>query len=232
MTDPADREAQSWNVVQIGNEYWKHGKYENAERSYDEALQNFPGYYLALAGKGRTLASKGDLYQAAELLQHAQSKHLNLENILLLGDVYAALGATEKADAQYELAQSGELGLGSADDPHRVALFWADIGVNLESAVAIAADDYSKQKDIYSSDTLAWCLFRAGRAEEAQPYAAEAMRIGTPDAKILFHAGMIAKGVGNNKEAARLLKRALDLNPKFDLRWASTARETLAATGA
>ncbi|MFN6964746.1 MAG: tetratricopeptide repeat protein [Pyrinomonadaceae bacterium] len=227
MSDPADSESRSWAVVQIGNEYWRTGRYGDAVRSYDEALEIFPDYYLALAGKGRALASLGEFAAAAEHLERAAAKHVNIDNIFLLGDVYTRLGETAKANAQYALAQSGEAGLGRADDPHRVALFWANNGIRLDEAVAIAEQDRAKQSDIYASDTLAWCLYKAGRLDEAKRHADEAMRLGTPDAKILFHAGMIAKARGERREAVGLLSRAIKLNPQFDPLLAGVAASAL-----
>ena len=229
MTDPADREGQSWCMVQIGNQYWASGRYDDAERAYDEALANFPDYYLALAGKGRTLAARGGYAEATELLSKAQSAHLNLETIILLGDVYAKLGDQEKAEAQYALAEAGEQTLGAANDPHRVALFWADRSENLDQAVEIAEADYANQQDIHASDTLAWCYYRSGRLMEARRLANEAMRLGTADAKILYHAGMIENGLGNRTNAQRLLRAALDLNPGFDIFQAPVAEATLKA---
>jgi hypothetical protein len=38
---------------------------------------------------------------------------------------------------------------------------------------------------------------------------------------------MIEKGLGKNKEAARLLKAALELNPKFDLIQSGAAEQAL-----
>ena len=231
MTDPVDREGQSWCMVQIGNQYWANGKYDDAERSYNEALANFPGYYLALTGKGRVLASRGDYPEAAALLAKVQAQHLDLDSILLLGDVYTKLGDNEKAAAQYDLAQGGEQALGSANDPHRIALFWADRGQNVEEALAIAREDHAKQQDIYAADILAWCLYKNGRFVEAKELAAEAMRLGTADAKILYHAGMIENALGNRIEAKRLLSAALALNPGFDLFQSAAAEAALQQLG-
>jgi tetratricopeptide (TPR) repeat protein len=227
MTDPVDREGQSWCLVQIGNEYWTNGKYAQAERAYDEALANFPDYYLALAGKGRVLASENRFEAAADLLKRAQEKHLNLDTILLLGDVYLKLGDVQRANDQFSLAESGEATLGAANDPHRLALFWANRGQNVELALEIARLDYAKQKDIYAADTLAWCLYRTGQVVEAKRLVYEAMRLKTADAKIYYHAGMIEKALGNDRKASHFLSRALNLNPGFDLFQVEEARSAL-----
>ncbi|CAN5196049.1 hypothetical protein BH20ACI2_BH20ACI2_13370 [soil metagenome] len=226
-TDPQDKEAQSWCLVQLGNEYWKNGKYEEAEKVYDEALQNFPGYHFAIAGKGRVRAAQGDLESAAAFLTDAQNRVQSPTTIILLGDVYLTQGNEEKARKQYGLAEAGEQKLGDLHDAHRLALFWADHDMNLDEALDIAARDYEDVKDIYASDTLAWCLYKKGRFAEAKTKIDEALRLNTGDARILYHAGMIEKSLNNTKQAAKMLKAALAINPSFDLIQAPVARKTL-----
>src|SRR4029450_8550745 len=144
---------------------------------------------------------------AVDPLKQAAARHLNLDTILLLGDVYSKLGDYQAAGEQYRLAEGGEATLGAAHDPHRVALFWGNRNENIAEAVEIAKADYAKQKDIYASDTLAWCLYRAGQPEAARRFVAEAMRLGTADAKIYYHAGMIELSLGSRLHAKRLLER-------------------------
>ena len=50
--DPQDKEAQSWCSSNSAMNIWKNRKFAEAEKVYDEALQNFPNYHLALSGKG------------------------------------------------------------------------------------------------------------------------------------------------------------------------------------
>jgi len=55
----------------------------------------------------------------------------------------------------------------------------------------------------------------------------EALRLGTRDAKMEYHAGMIQHALGNNHEATRHLQLALEINPSFDVLQAEVARGTL-----
>ena len=225
-TDLADREAQAWCLVQLGNEYWRAGKYTESERVNDEALQVLPNYHHALFGKGRTLASRGELASAAGYLVNAQAHVPSMETAILLGEIYERLGDRDAAGRQASIMQSEEA-LGEHFDEHRLAHYWADNGVNLDRALEIAQADYAVQKDIYASDTLAWCLFRKGRFAEAKIMIAEAMRLGTRDAKLFYHAGMIEQAVGNRIAAKRYLQTALRINPAFDLAQSEIARQTL-----
>ena len=56
----------------------------------------------------------------------------------------------------------------------------------------------------------------------------EALRLGTQDAKLLYHAGMIARRARDRAAATEYLRRALALSPQFDLLQARTARQALA----
>ena len=59
IADPQDREAQSWCLVHLGDEYFKIGKYAEAEKQYDAACKFFPNYHLALAAKAKRARRAG-----------------------------------------------------------------------------------------------------------------------------------------------------------------------------
>ena len=226
-SDPNDKETQSWCLVQLGDEYWKTGKYTEAEKVYDEALANYPDYFLALVSKGRVRASVGDYVAAERILIEAQAKVPNANATLLLGDIYTLRGEKEKADRQYEQFDQMQEKLGDAADHKRLVISWADRGV-IEQALEMAESEYAAEKSIHSADLLAWSLYKAGRANEARRYSVEAMRLGTNDARTLYHAGMIAKATGDRSGAKRLLGNALKFNPAFDLIQTGEAQKALA----
>ena len=76
-------------------------------------------------------------------------------------------------------------------------------------------------------DTLAWCLLKNGRAAEAKAAIQEALRLGTRDPQICFHAGMIHNALGDRRAAVRYLRLALEINPTFDLLQAEVAKRVL-----
>ena len=225
--DPLDKEAQSWCVVQVGDELWKYGKYAEAEKVYDEALQNFPQFHLAIAGKGRIRAALGDFTGAVKFLTDANNRVPNVETAILLGDIYAKQGDAEKAKQQYELVEIIEQKIGASNDQKRLALLWADQNIKLDEALAIAQRERGMRKDIFTADVLAWVLYKKGLFQEAKKAADEAMNLKTNDARILYHAGMIEKAIGNKKQAVKLLQTALKLNPAFDLLQAENAKKSL-----
>jgi len=54
-----------------------------------------------------------------------------------------------------------------------------------------------------------------------------ALRLGTQDARLFYHAGMIARATGQRASGRAYLERALSLNPQFDPLQATKAREAL-----
>jgi hypothetical protein len=58
-------------------------------------------------------------------------------------------------------------------------------------------------------------------------YERKALALGMRNALFLFHAGMIQRGLGHDRAAMVLLRRALATNPNFSIRYAATARRTL-----
>jgi tetratricopeptide (TPR) repeat protein len=74
---------------------------------------------------------------------------------------------------------------------------------------------------------LAWTLYRRGDFEGAAEASREALRLGTKNALMHFHAGMIAAARGEREEAIELLEDALEINPHFSVLYAPEARETL-----
>ncbi|CAN5249268.1 hypothetical protein BH10ACI1_BH10ACI1_03990 [soil metagenome] len=225
--DPNDKEAQSWCLVQLGDEYWKYGKYTEAEKVYDEALQNFPNYYLALAGKGKARAAQNDLDAAIQILTDVNNRVPNIETTILLGDLYAKQGNSEKAKEQYDLVEIIEQKIGVSTDQKRLALLWADHDTKLDEALAITNRESEARKDIFTADALAWSLYKKGQLTDAKAAITNALNLKSNDARIYYHAGMIEKDLGNRAEAKKMLEQALKLNPAFDLLQAENARKVL-----
>lgn len=223
--DPADKEAQSWCLVSLGKEYFKVGKFELAANSMDEALSISPGYQLALLERSRIKAALGDYDGALAILNDDKNRLQTPQAYILRGDIASLQGKSGDADAEYQRAEQAARDLDG--DLHPFALLWADHDVRLDEALDIAEKDFAVIKDIYAADTLSWCLYKKQRYKEAETAVNEALRIKTNDAKILYHAGMIANALGNKKAARDYLRFAIKTNPKFDLLQAEVAANTL-----
>ncbi|MDQ3040839.1 MAG: hypothetical protein M3R11_00480, partial [Acidobacteriota bacterium] len=138
--------------------------------------------------------------------------------IAALGDLYKLAGRETDAQKQYELVkQIGRLSeLNGSLYNRQLALFYADHDIKIDEAHRLAAKEYVVRKDIYGADALAWTALKAGKLTEAQAAIKDALRLGTNDAKIFYHAAMIARASSNETAARDFLQRALKLNPQFD----------------
>ena len=83
------------------------------------------------------------------------------------------------------------------------------------------------RQDIYAYDLLAWALYKNGHLQEAQAAIAEALKLGTQDARLFFHAGMIHARLDAIDQAIAYLRQALATNPYFHLFHADVAKQTL-----
>ncbi len=228
---PQDPENLAWCRVQLGNLLMNAGRLAEAEREFDRALQVFPDYRMALEAKARARIAAGDLESAASIYRREQERNPNsADAALALGDLYTRTGQAEEAARQYELFESVERGNAAAEnDWHHLVYFWADHDRNLVEALALARRAREARRDIHTCDALAWALFKQGQLAEAKAAIDEATRLGTRDARILYHAGLIYNQLGDRPKAAQYLKLALATNASFDVLQADTARRVLDA---
>jgi len=226
IADPQDRESKAWCLVHLGDEYFKVGRFAEAEKQYDSALAVLPDYHFALDGKGRARAAAGDTENAVKFFTQAQTKVPLVETVIWLGDAYAKTGNQAKAEEQYDLAIFIEQKLGNLDQ-RRLALLWADRDEKLDEALEIATREHAARKDVFTADIYAWCLYKKGDFQAAKKAVDEAMRLKTKNALFFYHAGMIEKGLGNDKAAKDFLQKSLQTNPAFDLLQVEKAKVAL-----
>jgi len=226
--NPRNPENAGWYRVHLGLNLMNAGKRSEGEREFDTALEMFPDYHLALAAKARARVAADDFDAAIQFYRQAQERVPLPEVVIALGDLYAKLGRANEAKQQYELVDFIERQATSNTTYSRqLALFWADHNMKLDEALEIMRGERAERADIYTSDALAWCLFKKGQLAEAKEAIEQAMRLGTRDALILYHAGMIYDGLNDRQRAVKYLKLALDADFSFDVLQADAARRKL-----
>jgi len=219
-----------WTQVQLGNLYFNSGNLQQAEQTYVQALQIQPDYVYAIAGIAKVRAAQGKLDEAIAINKKAAEALPLPEFVIALGELYDAAGKHVEAQQQYDLVRAMQQLNAAAgmDVDMELALFDADHGSDPAATVERAQAAYGRRPSIYAADALAWALYRAGRLEEARTYSTQALRLGTRDALLHYHAGMIAAGLGDKAEAHKLLTQALAINPSFSLSRGAEARKVLA----
>jgi tetratricopeptide (TPR) repeat protein len=222
-------ENTAWAQVQLGNLWFDFGNLQEAAKAYDLSIGSLDAYAPALAGQARVAAARGDMERAATLYQQAFNRMPLAEHAIALGDLYAKMGDEGKAQEHYELVRAiGRLHeANEVNTDLEIALFFADHGIELETALKKARAAYEARPSIHAADVLAWTLYKSGDYREAQKYSSEALRLGTRDPLKLFHAGMIARELGQEERARQYLQQATDLNPHFSLLHSDAAATAL-----
>lgn len=222
-------EHSAWARAQLANLYFMVGRVDDAGKQYQASLDAFPRYVHALAGLGRVAAANGDLTGAADNYTSAIEAVPLPEYVIALGDVYAAAGDNRNADAQYALVGAIEQ-LYAANGVNldlQIGMFNADHDRNIALTVARAQAAYAEQPSIQAADVLAWVQYKAGDIGEATSAIEQALRTGTRDPLILFHAGMIYRRAGDAAKAKGYLAAVERQNAQFSLLQAPVARDAL-----
>ena len=226
---PRDHEGLAWTRVQFGNLYLAHGNLAAAEDQYSAALRTFPGYLYALAGLGNVRAAEGRFDDAIHLYERSLAVIPLPETAATAGDVYLRAGRRGDAERLYALVEYiGKLTeLNQVVYNRELAFFYADHDRHVDRAVALAEREAARRHDIYTTDTLAWAYSKAGRNDEADALLRRALALGARDARLFYHAGVIAWKQGNLPRAVHYLTQALRTNPHFHVLHADEARRLL-----
>lgn len=225
------RETIAWCQWQLGETAFAQGRYETAERYDRDALASLPGYFRALGSLGRVRAARGDVGDALEQYGAAIRRFPDPTYVAAVGDLDRLIGRNGDAAAQYALVEAiGNLSAVNGVLYNRqLALFYADHDIKPREAYASAKREYVARRDVYGADAVAWTALKAGKLAEARAAMRAALRLGTQDARLLYHAGMIARADGHELAAQAYLRRALALSPQFDPLQAQVARAALEA---
>ena len=227
-------EATAWTRVQLGKLFFNSGRLGMAEEQFQAALGNFDGYYLALVELGKVRAAQGEYGEAIRLYEKAVATVPQPATLAALGDLYAKTSRPDQAQLQYDTVEViAKLAAFNRQLYNReLVLFYADHNVRIDEALMLARKELEVRQDIYGYDALAWALHKNGRASEASAAIAEAMRLGTQDPNLFYHAAMISRASGDDEQARKLLKGALKINPQFSILYADNARRILSEINA
>ncbi|WP_336322926.1 tetratricopeptide repeat protein [Streptomyces lavendofoliae] len=227
---PAERAAC---LVRLGDLAWERGEPAEAVASYAPALRLVPGHAPALAGRARALAALGRTDEALRDYGAALEALPLPQYALEAGELYESLGLDGDAQTQYEVlrVRATEAGTHGVNGALVLARYEADHG-SPDAALRLLRAEWAKgHRSVHVADALGWALYRAGRAEEALPYARRATEQGLRSALFAYHRGRIEQELGEYGPARRHIEEALRINPAFSPLLAPKARRALASLG-
>ena len=205
------------------------GRYDEAARRYARAVRLAPDYHLAVAGLAQATAAQGHLGDAIALYRRAIRLVPEPTYMAALGDLEMLAGDTDRATTHYGTVEAiATLARSRGLYDRQLAVFFADHDTRLADALGIMETSITTRGDVYGYDALGWTLYRLNRLADARTASDRALALGTPDARLWFHAGMISAALGDDARARAELSRALAISPNFDLLLAPVARDTLA----
>ncbi|SHM21364.1 tetratricopeptide repeat protein [Cryptosporangium aurantiacum] len=205
------------------------GNHAAAAVEYEAALAADPEHLAARAGLARVEVARGNLPGAIGIYRAIVRQMPLPQYAAELGELLEATGDRAGAAQQYAVVRASialSRSAGVVDGPE-ITVFEADHGSPAE-AVRLGQAEWKTRQSIHVADALGWALFRAGRAADALPYVRAATRLGTKDARLLYHRGMVERAAGLPADARRSLGRALALDPHFSALEGPRARAALA----
>lgn len=208
-TSPNDSEAQAWHYAQVGELWLLKGRLGDAKREFERAAATFPRHPYAHAGLAKIRIVEGDLKSARLMFQSQLAQGPTADVAAIVGDLSVEMGDAATATQYYAMAEQIERSALTAAvrQPDRLARFLAERGRSLPEAVTLAEEAATAKRDVMTLDTLAWAYFKAGRQADARRVSAEALRLGTRDPRLLYHAAAIAAASGDRTAADALLSR-------------------------
>ena len=215
-TSAHDPESQAWHYAQLGDllvparTAWPTPSASTGTRCF-----TFADHPLAIAGLARVDAARGDLPAALAGYATLEASAAMPEHAARMGEIEQALGRPIDAARHFALAEQG----------------WRNRHARAGASGAAARPRPRPRRrgaghcragrgephDIFTMDAVAWAAFRAGNLTRAVEASREALRTGTRDRTLLYHAAAIAAASGDRARARTLVTRALDGHPTFDL---------------
>jgi tetratricopeptide (TPR) repeat protein len=205
----------------LGDLALKRGDLVSAEEEYSRALERRPNLVFAEYGLARVHAARGQYDQAIEILAGTLDRSQLPAAITLLGDLQALTGRDAAAARSYELVRQAYRDAEASEEVTdlEVAIFEADHATD-PAALALAVERArlafaARPGSIHVADAMAWTLLRAGDAAGARRFVDLALRLGTSDATLHYHAAAVLDANGEGEAARAELTRAFAANPYF-----------------
>ena len=217
----------AWFHWRLGDLALRNGQADEANAELTKGLEVVPDDPRLLGTMARLSAARHRWREANDEGERALVPVVDPATLGLLSQVYAAAGdSAGSADALTAMAVAV---LNQPGPFHRGwSLLLLEQGREVPEVLARARAELATRRDVYGWDLLAWALYRSGRAQEAVPAADRALALGTRDAMLWYHAGMIHLAAGDSAGGRSALQTALRINPLWDPFQPDSAKAALA----
>jgi tetratricopeptide (TPR) repeat protein len=218
----SDPDAVAWALSDLGDVYFAREQPDLALNYFETALAYSPRFSRAIEGRGHALRALGRLSEAVDAYRATVAVAPTAQHHLYLGEALAAAGQTDASRAELDLARTAASG-----DARLEATLLLKGGADPVRALKLAEEELRRRQDVFTEDVFAYALLRNGKTAEAARASAHALRLGTRDARLSFHAGVIAAAQGDLASARRRFAEAVTLSPPLSPAELTEARQNL-----
>lgn len=211
---PVDEtEDRAWILTQIAHLQLSSGSVADAEATAQRALGLFPGYHYALAQLAAVRTAQGRHDEAAALYSERYQQAPHPENLYDVGRALERAGRKREAKAAYAIFEpKARAESDSPDNCNRELIAYYVAHGRAQDALRLAEREVARRRDVHTLDAYAWALHANGRFAEARTQIEAALAVGTKDARLLYHAGVIAERAGDRAAARKHLDEAARVN--------------------
>ena len=201
---PQDKETTAWAYSRLALYELQQGEIAKAQATINISFDWQADYAPALLVQGKILLAQDKFNEALTPLKRAAELNPLPEYQWNLAE---ALRATGKQDEAAKI-EAQLVAKGAADDPRTLSLYLATRQEHTETALTLAQKEIAARADIYTLDALAWALNAAGKTQEATAPMKKALAENTKDARLFYHAGVIAMRSGKKVEAHKFFNQS------------------------
>lgn len=218
-TSPDEVEDRAWIATQIAHLYLSTGRVPEAEAAAQRSLDLFPDYHYALAQLAGVRSAQGRHAEAVTLLRRRYAQAPHPENLYDVGRALARAGrAAEAREAFAEFETKARAEMAGSDNCNReLSAYYVDQAHRPAEGLRVAELELARRRDVFTLGAHAWALHAVGRTAEARRQIEAALAIGIKDARLLYHAGVIAARGGDREAARRYLDESLHVNERSDV---------------
>ncbi|MGH7568025.1 MAG: tetratricopeptide repeat protein [Gemmatimonadales bacterium] len=210
------REQVAWFHLRVADLELRNGRLANAERALRDGLAAAPDDYRLLAARARLELARRRWTHTIRYGERAVRLRPDLATLALLADAYRARGDSAQAEQYFAAVERF-----ARENPEPFNRVWTgfllDHDRRLPETLALLRQEIRVRQDVYGYDQLAWAAHKTGDAVTADAAIRAALRMGTRDAVVSYHAGMIARARGDTAAAEQYLAAALSINPTSTL---------------
>jgi tetratricopeptide (TPR) repeat protein len=210
------QEDRAWCLKELANLYLGEGNLDTAEFIYKGIIEERPAYAFAYSGLAQIQIARKQFPDAIAILVKATQlspEHIFIEQLadlyLTIGDTTSAVTMREKVFASFAQHEKDGWMVGK-----EYAAFCLGQSINPGEALMRAEKGYkTRPENIEALDVYSWALYKNGKAKEAAKYSEQAVRLGTDNAILYYHAAKIAQANADKIKAFSYFEKALARNP-------------------